>query len=60
LGDHVKGDIDKGCNTCGEKRNAHTVFLGNPKENLPLGRRRCRQEDNIKTDTCAKELESVD
>jgi hypothetical protein len=51
--------MDKGCDTCGEKRNAQRVFVGNPKENLPLGRRRCRQEDNTKTDSCTKELESV-
>lgn len=37
LGDDVKGD------TCGEKRNAQKVFVGNPKENLPLGKRGCRQ-----------------
>jgi hypothetical protein len=50
LGGHVKGEMDMGCDTFGEKRNAHTVFLGNPKEKL--GRRGCRQEDNINTDTC--------
>lgn len=54
FGDHVKGEMDKGCDKCGEKRNAHTVFLDNPKENLPLGRRGCRQENNIKTDNWQK------
>ena len=60
LGDHVKGEMDKGCDTCGGKRNVQTVFVGNLKENLPLGRRGCRQENNIKKYSCTKELESVD
>jgi hypothetical protein len=36
------------------RKNAQTVFVGNPKENLPLLRRGCRQEDIIKTDSCTK------
>lgn len=58
-GDHVKGEMDKGYITCG-KFTKKKKFVGNPKENLQLGRHGCRQEDNIKTDSCTKELESVD
>jgi hypothetical protein len=32
----------------GEMRNAYKILVGNPKENRPLGRPRCRSEDNIK------------
>jgi hypothetical protein len=34
----------------GERRGVHRVFVGKPEEKRPLGRRRRRLEDNIKTD----------
>jgi hypothetical protein len=33
-----------------EKRNAYRISVGKPKEKRPLGRPRCRSEDNIKMD----------
>jgi hypothetical protein len=32
----------------GETRNAYTAMVGKPEGNRPLGRPRCRWEDNIK------------
>jgi hypothetical protein len=34
----------------GEKRNKYRIFMGNPERKIPLGRPRCRWEDNIKVD----------
>jgi hypothetical protein len=34
----------------GEKRGVHRVLVGKPEEKRPLGRPRCRWEDNIKMD----------
>jgi hypothetical protein len=34
----------------GKKRNAYRIFVGNPEGKRPLGRRRRRWVDNIKTD----------
>jgi hypothetical protein len=34
----------------GEKRNAYRVLVRNPEENRPLGRSRCRWEDNSDMD----------
>jgi hypothetical protein len=34
----------------GEKRNAHRILVGKQEEKRPLGRPRCRWEDNIKMD----------
>jgi hypothetical protein len=34
----------------GEKRNACRIFVGKPEGKRPLGRNRCRWEDNIKMD----------
>jgi hypothetical protein len=34
----------------GEKRNAYRVLVGKPEGKRPVGRRRRRWEDNIKTD----------
>jgi hypothetical protein len=38
------------CSTHGEKKNAHRILLGEPEGKIPLGRPRCRWEDNIKMD----------
>jgi hypothetical protein len=34
----------------GEKRNAYRILVGKPEGKKPLGRPRCRWEDNIKMD----------
>jgi hypothetical protein len=34
----------------GEDRGVHRVLVGKPEEGRPLGRPRCRWEDNIKMD----------
>jgi hypothetical protein len=34
----------------GANRNAYKIFMGKPEDNRPLGRHRCRWEDNIKMD----------
>jgi hypothetical protein len=34
----------------GEKKNAYRILVGNPEGKRPLGRPRCRWEDNIKMD----------
>jgi hypothetical protein len=34
----------------GEQRGIYTVLVGKPEGNRPLGRCRCRWEDNIKVD----------
>jgi hypothetical protein len=34
----------------GEKRNAYRILVGKPEGKRPLGRPRCRWEDNIKID----------
>jgi hypothetical protein len=34
----------------GERRDAYIVFVGKPEGKRPLGRHRCRWEDNIKVD----------
>jgi hypothetical protein len=34
----------------GEKRNAYRILVGKPEGKRPLGRPRCRWEDNIKMD----------
>jgi hypothetical protein len=34
----------------GTKKNAYRMFVGKPEGKRPLGRHRCRWEDNIKMD----------
>jgi hypothetical protein len=38
------------CSTHGEKRNAYSILVGKPGGKRPLGRPRCRWENNIKMD----------
>jgi hypothetical protein len=40
--------MDRACNTNGEKRNEYRIVVGKPEGKRPLGRPRCRREDNIK------------
>jgi hypothetical protein len=38
------------CSTHGEKASAYRALMGRPERVRPLGRPRCRWEDNIETD----------
>jgi hypothetical protein len=40
----------RACSTHVEKRNAYRLLVGKQEGNIPLGRLRCRWEDNIKMD----------
>jgi hypothetical protein len=42
--------MGRACSTYGESRFAHRILVGKPKGRRPLGRPRCRWEDNIKID----------
>jgi hypothetical protein len=42
--------MGRACSTHGKKRNAHRILMGKPEGKRPLGRTRCRSEDNIKMD----------
>jgi hypothetical protein len=47
----VKDDkIGRACSTYGENRNAYRILAGKPDGKRPLGRPRCRWENNIKMD----------
>jgi hypothetical protein len=45
------------CGAYGEERGVHSVLVGKPECKRPLGRPRCRWEDNIKMDS--QEVEGV-
>jgi hypothetical protein len=38
------------CSMNGDKRNAYRLLVGKPEGERPLGRPRCRWEDNIRMD----------
>jgi hypothetical protein len=40
--------MDKACRMYGDRSNAYRILMGKPQEKGPLGRHRCRWEDNIK------------
>jgi hypothetical protein len=44
----------------GEVRGAYNILVGRPEERRPLGRPRCRWEDNIKMDLRETGLGDVD
>jgi hypothetical protein len=44
----MKDEMGRACSTQGEKRNAYRIFVGRPEGKRPLGRYKCRWEDNIK------------
>jgi hypothetical protein len=45
----VKEDeMGRAYSTKGEKKNAYRIFVGKPEGNRPLGRPRCRWEDDIR------------
>jgi hypothetical protein len=43
-----------------EKRNAYRILVGKPEGKTPLGRPRCRWEDNIKMDPIEIEWGGID
>ena len=43
-----KNEMDGACGACGGR--VHRVLVGKPEGKRPLGRPRCRWEDNIKMD----------
>jgi hypothetical protein len=42
--------MGRACSTYGERRGAYRVLVRKPEGKRPLGRSRCRWEDNIKMD----------
>ena len=51
LGDKIeKNEMGGACSTYGERRGVCKVVVGKPEGKRPLGRPRCRWEDNIKMD----------
>ena len=42
--------MGRACGTYAEQRGAYRVLVGRPEGKIPLGRYRCRWEDNIKMD----------
>jgi len=44
----------------GERRNAYSIFVGKPEGKRPLGRPRCRREDNVRLDLWELGWEGVD
>jgi hypothetical protein len=51
FGDQIKKtEIGRTRSTYGERRGAYRVLVGKPEGRKPLGRSRCRWEDNIKMD----------
>ena len=47
---YYENEVIGECNTFGETRDAYRVLVGKPEGKKPLGRLRCRQEDNINVD----------
>ena len=51
LGDKIeKNEMNGACSTYGVRKGSYRLWVGKPVGKRPLGRRRCRWEDNIKTD----------
>ena len=50
LGDQIKNEISRACGTYRRQEECIQGFGKETREKKPLGRHRCRQEDNIKID----------
>ena len=49
--DEIKyNEMDETCGTCVERRGACRVLVDNPEGKKPLGKPKCRWDDNTKTD----------
>ena len=49
LGDQIeKNELTEACGTYGERIGVYRFLVGKPEGKTPLGRPRCRWEDNIK------------
>jgi hypothetical protein len=46
----VQNEMGGACNAHGEGRGVYRVLVGKPEGKRPLGRHRCRLEDNVKMD----------
>jgi hypothetical protein len=49
-GDKIENEIGGACSADGEERDVYWVLVGKPEGKRPLGRPKCRWEDNIKMD----------
>ena len=50
-GDEIeKNEMGEACSTYGERRGVYRVLVAKPEGKRPLGRPKCRWEDNIKMD----------
>jgi len=56
----MKQEMGGTFSTYGEKRGAYRVLVGKPKGMRPLGRRRCRWEDNINMDLGWNSMDWID
>jgi hypothetical protein len=45
-----KTEMGWACGAYGKGRSVHRVFVGKPEGRIPLGKARCKWEDNIKMD----------
>jgi len=46
----MKNEMGGACSAYGREERLYRIFVGKPKGKRPLGRPRCRWEDNIKLD----------
>jgi hypothetical protein len=46
----IENEIGGAGSTCGDRRGVYRVLVGKPEGKRPLGRTRCKREDNIKMD----------
>jgi hypothetical protein len=49
-GDEIKNEMGEACSTYGDRKDVYRGLVGKSEGKRPLGRRRCRWEDNIKMD----------
>jgi hypothetical protein len=52
--------LGRACSTNGKKRNAYRILVGKPQGKRPVGRPKCRLEDNIKINLREIEWDGMD
>jgi hypothetical protein len=52
--------MDRACSLHGEKRNLYKILVRKPEGKRPLGRSRCRWEDDIEKDLRERVLDHLD